>query len=192
MHSQKNSEIRRDLTETRCTLATQRPVYNTRKASLDRARGKIDASWPTRRRWASSPCARSSPDKINRGARPLSWCSEPWKKPSRSLTRMEVASECGCAGGGEAVAIPSEPDRSPHCFVLPSTSICSRSSMSQPAGVTGVDARRVRILGEDDLHAPDLCRPAVETRTESWARSVLKRDSDRSATCWSSYAHVRN
>src|SRR4029077_18505432 len=80
MHSQKNSEIRRDLTETRCTLATQRPIYNTRKASLDRTRGKIDASWPTRRRWASSPSASSSPDKINRGARPLSWCSEPWKK----------------------------------------------------------------------------------------------------------------
>ena len=56
---------------------------------------------------------------------------------------MEVASECGCAGGGEAVAIPSEPDRSPHCFV------------------------------EDDLHAPDLCRPAVETRTESWASQSL-------------------
>ena len=152
MHSQKNSEIRRDLTETRCTLATQRPIYNTRKTALDRARGKIDASWPTRRRWASSPSASSSPDKINRGARRLSWCSEPWKKPSRSLTRMEVASECGCAGGGEAVAIPSEPDRSPHCFVLPSTSICSRSLMSQPVGVTGADmARRVRILGEDDL-----------------------------------------
>ena len=52
MHSQKNSEIRRDLTEIRCTLATQRPIYNTRKTALDRARGKIDASWPTRRRWA--------------------------------------------------------------------------------------------------------------------------------------------